>query len=191
MRTKTSIRCRCCWQQRRTQKLTLVSFSLMAGNAYMNPPDLAVSSCSQCASVCANSPRFRVFWARPVCMLNVSLLTSVQNPYRRPACGFWSRCRYFGYQPVGSQCELYGTQGFGTVSDDLYVPYEKKNCYALRRLFPQQILASRGFYIYLPVSKSNFTSGAASRLALTGVVDCEPCTYEILRNPAGSSHVRD
>ena len=61
-----------------TQKVTLASFSFMAGNAFMNPPDLAVSSCSQCASACANSPRFRVFWARPVCMLNVSL-TSVQK----------------------------------------------------------------------------------------------------------------
>ena len=60
---------------------------------------------------------------------------------------------------------MYGTQGFGTASDDLYVPYEKKNCYALRRLFPQQILASRGFYIYLPVSKTNFTGDSAKIFA--------------------------
>jgi len=45
-------------------------------------------------------------------------------------------------------------------SDDLHVPYGKKNCYALRRLFPQQILTSRGFDIFLPVTKSNFTAGA-------------------------------
>ena len=70
---------------------------------------------------------------------------------------------------------MYGTQGFGTTSDDLYVPYEKKNCYALRRLFPKQILASRGFYIYLPVSKTNFTGNSKTwSLSRKNLFTCLP-----------------
>ena len=72
------------------------------------------------------------------------------------ACADEPRCRGFEYQPVGSQCALFGTAGFGAASADYYVPYETKHCYTLRRLFSQQILASRGFSLYLSMSVAKF-----------------------------------
>ena len=72
------------------------------------------------------------------------------------ACADEPRCRGFEYQPVGSQCALFGTAGFGAAAADYYVPYETKHCYTLRRLFAQQILASRGFSLYLSMSVAKF-----------------------------------